>query len=145
MAFVYLFFSISNCINICSKFIITCLTPNLADTFIKGKLQSIPKLSMFFKIINIILNKLNIMKQINQNMKNIVLSNNSRTAVNAIFDFLIPLTSRCLYYTTRFLLHQVHGSQCTKEDYTKYSWRTLADVCMVSEVPRVVPRCRVLL
>ena len=50
-----------------------------------------------------------------------------------------------LYYTARFSLHQVHGSQCTKEYYTKYSWRTLADVCMVSEVLRVVPCCQVLL
>ena len=49
------------------------------------------------------------------------------------------------YYTAKFSLHQVHGSQCTKEDYTKYSWRTLADVCMVSEVLRLVPRCWVLL
>ena len=24
-------------------------------------------------------------------------------------------------YTARFSLHQVHGSQCTKEYYTKYS------------------------
>ena len=49
------------------------------------------------------------------------------------------------YDTARFSLHQVHGSQCTKEYYTKYSWRTLADVCMVIEVLRVVPRCWVLL
>ena len=48
-------------------------------------------------------------------------------------------------YTARFSLHQVHGSQCTKEYYTKYSWRTLAEVCMVSEVLHVVPRCRMLL
>ena len=48
-------------------------------------------------------------------------------------------------YTARFSLHQVHGSQCTKEYYTKYSWRTLADVCMVIEVLRVVPRSPVLL
>ena len=48
-------------------------------------------------------------------------------------------------YTARFSLHQVHGSQCTKEYYTKYSWRTLADVCMVSEVLRVVPCYQVLL
>ena len=47
--------------------------------------------------------------------------------------------------TARFSLHQVHGTQCTKKDYTKYSWRTLADMCMVSEVLHVVPRCRVLL
>ena len=44
-------------------------------------------------------------------------------------------------YTARFSLYQAHGSHCTKEYYTKYSWRTLADVCMVSEVLRVVPRC----
>ena len=31
-----------------------------------------------------------------------------------------------------------------KEDYTEYFWRTLADVWMVSEVLRVVPRYRVL-
>ena len=48
-------------------------------------------------------------------------------------------------YTARFSLHQVHGSQCTKEYYVKYSWRTLGVVCMVSEVLRVVPHCRVLL
>ena len=48
-------------------------------------------------------------------------------------------------YTARFSLHQVHGSQCTKEYYTKYSWRPLADVCMVSEVLCVVRRCPVLL
>ena len=35
--------------------------------------------------------------------------------------------------------------QCTKEYYTKHSWRTLPDVCMVSEVLRVVPCCQVLL
>ena len=46
---------------------------------------------------------------------------------------------------SQILINQVHGSQCTKEYYIKYSWRTLADVCMVSEVLRVVPRCQVLL
>ena len=56
-----------------------------------------------------------------------------------------PNVPELLIYTARFSLHQVHGSQCTKEYYTKYSWRTLADVCMVSEVPRVVPCCQVLL
>ena len=45
----------------------------------------------------------------------------------------------------RFSLHQVHSSQCTKEYYTKYSWRTLTDVCMVSEGLRIVPCCQVLL
>ena len=48
-------------------------------------------------------------------------------------------------YIARFSLHQVHSSQCTKENYSKYSWRTLADVCMVSEVLRVVPCCQLLL
>ena len=59
---------------------------------------------------------------------------------------LYTVTTRgAISYTARFSLHQVHGTQCTKEYYTKYSWRTLADVCMVSEVLRVVPRCWVLL
>ena len=48
-----------------------------------------------------------------------------------------------MMYTARFSLHQVHGSQCTKEYYTKHSLRTMADVCMVSEVLRVVPCCQV--
>ena len=56
-------------------------------------------------------------------------------------EFKMPIDN----YTARFSLHQVHGSQCTKEYYTKYSWRILADVYMVSEVLRVVPRCQVLL
>ena len=55
------------------------------------------------------------------------------------------LSSRIQMYTARFSLHQVHSSQCTKEYYIKYSWRTLTDVCMVSEVLRIVPRCHVLL
>ena len=29
--------------------------------------------------------------------------------------------SQEISYTARFSLHQVHGSQCTKEYYTKYS------------------------
>ena len=45
-------------------------------------------------------------------------------------------------YTARFSLHQVHDSLCTKEYYTKYSWKALSDVYMVSEGLRVVPRCR---
>ena len=47
-------------------------------------------------------------------------------------------------YTARFSLHEVHDSQCTLENYTMYSWRTLADVCMESERLFVVPRCSVL-
>ena len=58
---------------------------------------------------------------------------------------LLCVDQYTLSYTARCSLHQVHGSQCTKEYYTKYSWRTLADECMVSEVLRVVRRCRVLL
>ena len=43
--------------------------------------------------------------------------------------------------TARFLLNQVHGSHWTKEYYIKYSWRILADMCMVSEVLRIVLHC----
>ena len=60
-------------------------------------------------------------------------------------DYVMICLSILYNYTVRFSLHQVPGSQCTKEYYTKYSWRTLADVCMVGEVLRVVPRCWVLL
>ena len=58
-------------------------------------------------------------------------------SVSAAFVLLSAMHT--LIYTARLSLHQVHGSQCTKKYYAKYSWRTLADVCMVSEVLRIVP------
>ena len=39
------------------------------------------------------------------------------TFIHKVVDLQIKINK----YTARFSLHQVHGSQCTKEYYTKYS------------------------
>ena len=92
---------------------------------------------------NICIISKNILEQINREVVATIQLNQWKKT-SAVTDTSLTNLNVCSY-TGRFSLHQVHGSQCTKVYYTKYSWRILADECMVSEVLRVVPCCQVLL